>query len=234
MHASGKIFMGIGLVLFLIGGVMAAWGYATVEDAGESLEENEWALEGVTSGTIEIVDDDGEGELGFTIFIEGTYSDDNGNGVWDVGEDFTDTNGDGFWNGPELIKPLIERDGSHWLEPEMYEDPELFYDYRSIELRYQNAPGYFNAPINQSFIPGVPNPYYYMPNYAQGGIAWDEGRTFGGHDSFYADSRAITDEIRFDITSQITDSGCKTFRHLLTLSMSTGYDFSLVDLIYKI
>jgi len=83
MHASGKIFMGIGLVLFLIGGVMAAWGYATVEDAGESLEENEWALEEVTSGTIEIVDDDGEGEIGFSIFIEGTYTDDNGDGDWD-------------------------------------------------------------------------------------------------------------------------------------------------------
>ena len=103
--------MGIGLVLFLIGGVMAAWGYATVEDAGESLEENEWALEGVTSGTIEIVDDDGEGEIGFSIFIEGTYTDDNADGTWDFCEpydwnadppqDFTTTHTDesenSFW-----------------------------------------------------------------------------------------------------------------------------------------
>ena len=88
MHASGKIFMGIGLVLFLIGGVMAAWGYATVEDAGESLEENEWALEGVTSGTIEIVDDDGEGEIGFSIFIEGTYTDDDADETWDFCEPY--------------------------------------------------------------------------------------------------------------------------------------------------
>ena len=80
--------MGIGLVLFLIGGVMAAWGYATVEDAGESLEENEWALEGVTSGTIEIVDDDGEGEIGFSIFIEGTYTDDDGDEEWDFCEPY--------------------------------------------------------------------------------------------------------------------------------------------------
>ena len=83
MHASGKIFMGIGLVLVLIGGGMFAWGQATVEDAGESLEANEWALEEVTSGTIEIVDDDGEGEIGFSIFIEGTYTDDDGDGEWD-------------------------------------------------------------------------------------------------------------------------------------------------------
>ena len=75
--------MGIGLVLVVIGGGMFAWGQATVEDAGESLEANEWALEEVTSGTIEIVDDDGEGEIGFSIFIEGTYTDDNGDGEWD-------------------------------------------------------------------------------------------------------------------------------------------------------
>jgi hypothetical protein len=42
-----------------------------------------------------------------------------------------------------------------------------------------------------------------MPDWT--GVAWDEGRAFGGHDRFYADSRAITDEVRFDITSQITD-----------------------------
>jgi len=83
MHASGKIFMGIGLVLVVIGGGMFAWGQATVEDAGESLEDNDWTLEEVTSGTIEIVDDDGEGEIGFSIFIEGTYTDDDSNGEWD-------------------------------------------------------------------------------------------------------------------------------------------------------
>ena len=62
---------------------MAAWGWATVEDAGESLEENTWALEEVTSGTIEIVDDDGEGEAGFSIFIEGILEDTDEDGVWD-------------------------------------------------------------------------------------------------------------------------------------------------------
>ena len=110
MHASGKIFMGIGLVLVLIGGGMFAWGSMTVDDAVDDLEDNYWVLEGVTSGTVEIVDDDGEGELGFTIFIEGTYSDDNGDTVWDHCEpydrsegqtDFTTTHTDdsenSFW-----------------------------------------------------------------------------------------------------------------------------------------
>ena len=116
--------MGIGLVLFLIGGVMAAWGYATVEDAGESLEENEWALEGVTSGTIEIVDDDGEGEIGFSIFIEGTYTDDDGDGEWDFCEpydseandpqDFTTTHPDdssnSFWYVCDTDEYSVERE----------------------------------------------------------------------------------------------------------------------------
>ena len=67
--------MGIGLVLVLIGGGMFAWGSATTSDAVDSLEENNWALEEVTSGTIEVVDEDGEGEWGFTIYIEGEYID---------------------------------------------------------------------------------------------------------------------------------------------------------------
>jgi len=91
MHASGKIFMGIGLVLVLIGGGMYAWGSMTVDDAVDDLEDNYWELEGVTSGTIEIVDDDGEGEIGFSIFIEGTYTDDDGNGDWDHCDSYDQT-----------------------------------------------------------------------------------------------------------------------------------------------
>ena len=80
--------MGLGLVLVLIGGVMLAWGSMTVDDAVDDLEDNYWELEGVTSGTIEIVDDDGEGEIGFSIFIEGTYTDDDGNDEWDHCESY--------------------------------------------------------------------------------------------------------------------------------------------------
>ena len=135
------------------------------------------------------------------------FKDQNGNGVWDVGESFDDTDNDGIWDGPSLVKPLIKRDGDYWLEPEMYEDYEPFYDYSSIELRYQNVPGssFWNVPYNSGNFFGGTNPYYYMPNLSQGGVAWDEGRAFGGHDTFYADSRSVTDEIRFDLTSQITD-----------------------------
>ncbi len=133
------------------------------------------------------------------------FHDLNGNGVWDAGETFTDENNNSIWDGPDKTKGLIHRNGDYWLEPEMYEDYEPFYDYQSIELRWQNVPGGGGMPLNNGNIPGVSNPYYYMPNYREGGVAWDESRTFGGHDNFYADSRATTDEIRFDLTSQITD-----------------------------
>ena len=48
------------------------------------------------------------------------FDDVNGNGVWDQGESWVDVDGNGVWDGPVLIKPLEERDGSYWLEPEMY------------------------------------------------------------------------------------------------------------------
>ena len=128
------------------------------------------------------------------------FNDSNGNGVWDAGESYTDWDGDGQWDGPELVKDLIYRDGSYWLEPEMYEDYEPFLDYNSIRLQFENVPGFSQSPT----YTGMPDDqYYYMPDFR--GYVWDEGRAFGGHDDFYADSRALTDEIRIDLTSQISD-----------------------------
>ena len=129
------------------------------------------------------------------------FDDSNGNGVWDVGESFTDWNNDGSWDGPELVKELEYRDDSYWLEPEMYEDYEPFLDYNSIRLQFENIPGNSRAPVNTPWDPE--NIYYYMPT-PQGDV-WEEGRAFGGHDNFYADSRAVTDEVRIDLTSQISD-----------------------------
>ena len=129
------------------------------------------------------------------------FDDSNGNGVWDVGESFTDWDNDGSWDGPELVKELEYRDDSYWLEPEMYEDYEPFLDYNSIRLQFENTPGNSRAPVNTPWDPE--NIYYYMPT-PQGDV-WEEGRAFGGHDNFYADSRAVTDEVRIDLTSQISD-----------------------------
>ena len=76
------------------------------------------------------------------------FDDRNGNGVWDPGETFEDEDGDQEWDGPELTKELYRRDGSYWLEPEMYEDFEPFLDYENVILDWQNTPGYLFEPVN--------------------------------------------------------------------------------------
>ena len=83
------------------------------------------------------------------------FIDRNGNGIWDPSEPFTDSDGNGQWDGPELIKKLVHRDGDYWLEPEMYENYEPFYDYESVNLLWQNVPGYFGTPSNRSFTPVI-------------------------------------------------------------------------------
>ena len=48
---------------------------------------------------------------------------------------------------------------------------------------------------------------YFLPGFSfEGGFGeWDEGRAFGGHDRLYQKSKASTNEVRLDLTSQITD-----------------------------
>ena len=93
MHTVGKVFMAIGLVVLIFGGILLAVGSSNVDEGVGSLEEESWALERVTSGSIEIIDDDGKGEIGFSIFIEGTYEDINGDSVWDFCEEFDQSEG---------------------------------------------------------------------------------------------------------------------------------------------
>ncbi|MBT3497027.1 MAG: TonB-dependent receptor plug domain-containing protein [Candidatus Marinimicrobia bacterium] len=144
------------------------------------------------------------------------FNDVNGNGIFDVGvdvfEDSQDENGNGLWDGPVLTEALRYRDGDYWLAPEMYEDYENFYDLRHVDIQYNNVPG--NIGRQFRIYTGLEDdPYYYMMN--MDGDTWIEERTFGGHDNFFTTSRAVTDEIRLDITSQITDNW----------KLRTGFDY---------
>ncbi|MFQ6604589.1 MAG: carboxypeptidase regulatory-like domain-containing protein [Fidelibacterota bacterium] len=144
---------------------------------------------------------------------------------WEVAEDFTDVDGDGIftpdvdifnaaddlngngvWDGPDLTEKAYYRDGSYWLEPEMYEDYEPFFDYRFIDHQYEQDPwwNFFMGRFGPRYTGTADNPYYYMPT-VFGGYAWEEGRTFGGSDRFYGTSTAITDEFRLDYTNQLTN-----------------------------
>ena len=148
-----------------------------------------------------------------------------GNYNWNSAEDFYDLNQDGVytegvdgfdltihdtdqsggWTAPALAEPAVYRDGSYWLLPEMYVDPLAFRDAEAYLNRLFLDPYYNMHPdcsnpyacLDDELSPqGYGNPYY-------GDLS--EGYSFGGHDNFYSESRIKTNEIRFDLTSQITN-----------------------------
>ena len=146
------------------------------------------------------------------------FTDLNGNGIWDAGEPWTEISGphynDGQWDGPELVFSLIERDGSYWLAPQMYEDYQPFLDYRHKQLEIFQDPALNpqanplggRTPFLGTNYTGHPyDPNYYMPTIF-GGYAWNEGMAFGGHDNYYSESRVETNEFRIDLTSQLSDA----------------------------
>jgi len=125
----------------------------------------------------------------------GTYN-------WDVvdGED------------PELIQEAIYRDGSYWLLPEMYIDYVDFTDYDDYYNTFAHDPyiaalgfpAYSGLSANEvGGFNGDLDPFYYLPTVA--GEGWSDGQLFGGSDNFYTNASAVTNEIRFDLTSQVTD-----------------------------
>lgn len=143
------------------------------------------------------------------------FRDVNGNGIYDAGIDIfdaVDENGDpvydrndnGIWDGPEREEKAYYRDGSYWLLPDMYESYEDHYDMRHVVYEFQNDPFMYWA------LGGPPvysrlqeDPYYFMAT--RGGYTWIENMAFGGSDRFYGKSRAVTNEFRVDVTSQLTD-----------------------------
>jgi|TARA_B100000315_G_C14590279_1_gene595382 hypothetical protein len=155
------------------------------------------------------------------------FTDLNGNGIWDSGEPWVDREGtgytDGEWDGPEQIMSLYYRDGSYWLEPEMYEDPSPFVDYRFLQSQIDMHPSFHpqanpQIPVDEGFFGYTysgweSDPFYYMPT--RSGYTWSEGRIFGGHSYNYNTSRAETNEIRIDLTSQLTDA----------LKIRSGFDY---------
>ena len=84
MHVAGKVFLGLGAVLLVIGLVMSGSGIGTVKDAGDSFEDlGDFAIENTNSGTVNVTDEDGKGDFGFTFWIKGEYLDEDEDGRWD-------------------------------------------------------------------------------------------------------------------------------------------------------
>ncbi|HIA25294.1 MAG TPA: hypothetical protein EYM81_06300 [Candidatus Poseidoniales archaeon] len=74
----------LGIILCLAGVLMMGGGIAKGAGDLAGLEDFGFAVENATSGTIEIEDNDGEGDFGVTFWVEGEYVDEDENGIWDV------------------------------------------------------------------------------------------------------------------------------------------------------
>lgn len=82
MHTAAKVILILGTIFAILGVGGFALGIGGAEDIAESLDTFE--IEGQTSGTIEIDDSDGQGEIGLTFWVKGVYEDLDNDGVWDV------------------------------------------------------------------------------------------------------------------------------------------------------
>ena len=74
MHISGKIGIPVGIVMLIIGGMIAASSFGTWEEAGKV--EN-FMSEPSTEIILEYIDEDGEGSAGWYLMIQAEYSVDN-------------------------------------------------------------------------------------------------------------------------------------------------------------
>ena len=84
MHVAGKVFLGLGVLFLVLGLVMANSGGKALEEVGDSFEDlDDFAIENANSGTVNVTDEDGKGDFGFTFWIEGEYLDEDGDGRWD-------------------------------------------------------------------------------------------------------------------------------------------------------
>lgn len=84
MHISGKIGIPVGIVMLIIGGMIAASSFGTWEEAGKV--EN-FMSEPSTEIILEYIDEDGEGSAGWYLMIQAEYSvDNNDNDIVDACE----------------------------------------------------------------------------------------------------------------------------------------------------
>ena len=115
MHTAAKVLLIIGTLVTILGAIGFALGADKVEDLEESV--NQYELKDVTEGTIMIDDEDGQGELGLTFWVKGTYEDLDANGIWDV----CDSTNVSVTSSPEIIE-------SDWSNGASELDGEFYYE----------------------------------------------------------------------------------------------------------
>jgi hypothetical protein len=78
MHIVAKGTIGAGALVLLIGIAMLVLAGSEFGDAASG-----WEAEESTGATFYVLDEDRKGDIGFAFFVEGEYTDDDGDGVWD-------------------------------------------------------------------------------------------------------------------------------------------------------
>ena len=115
MHTAAKVLLILGTLATVLGVVGFALGADKIDDLEESV--NQYELKDVTEGTIMIDDEDGQGELGLTFWVKGTYEDLDANGIWDV----CDSTNVSVTSSPEIIE-------SDWSNGASELDGEFYYE----------------------------------------------------------------------------------------------------------
>ena len=132
------------------------------------------------------------------------FIDENNNDLYDMGEPFLDANKNGRWDEPVLTDKAVEKDGSYWLTPDMYENYENYTGWGKHWMEFGQDPyDFYNT--NGSFDYQASFQQQLFNEDSLYFLGWDEGRAFGGSDTYFANSNADTREIRFDATSQLTN-----------------------------
>ena len=108
MHAVAKITLGVGAVILLAGillTVLAGSKFETIATAS-------WDAEESTGATLYVLDEDRGGDIGFVFFVEGEYTDDDDDGVWDhcSGVEITVT------QKPDVNTEWSEEDGDFYFQ----------------------------------------------------------------------------------------------------------------------
>ena len=81
MDIRAKVCLIIGGVLLVIATGGFVLGVSQIDDIEDAVPV--FVLEDVTNGTLMVNDDDGQGDLGFTFFVKGTFVDANNDNIWD-------------------------------------------------------------------------------------------------------------------------------------------------------
>ena len=118
MDIRAKVCLIIGVVLLLVGVGGFVLGMANIDEVEDG--QPTFVLEDVTNGTLSVLDEDGQGDFGFTFFVKAEFVDANEDGTWD----HCDTTSVNITQKPGLVE-------SDWSKSGHDHDGDFYYEIAS-------------------------------------------------------------------------------------------------------